>query len=194
MTEVLNRLKDGNKRFVNRVNDPEAFKTCHMKIGNIPQEPIATILGCSDSRVPVVTLFDQGIGDLFTVRVVGNVAVDSVISTIEYSVDHLKTPLVVVLGHTDCGAIKTVINEEEVPPYLSDSLKQIIELKNRILSSNPDFCQKELELILTEENVKLSIDKILSTSDIVKSLINKKQVKVVGAIYQLESGIVKWLC
>lgn len=194
MTKVLNRLKEGNKRFVNRVNDPEGFKTCKMNIGNIPQEPVATVLGCSDSRVPVVTLFDQGIGDLFTVRVVGNVAVDSVISTIEYGVDHLKTPLVVVLGHTDCGAIKSVINDNEVPPYLSDSLKQIIELKNSILSKEPDFCQKELELLLTEENVKHSIKKLLKESKIVENLNSTKQIKVVGAIYQLDTGHVKWLC
>lgn len=193
MDDILERLKEGNKRFVNRVKNPESFKTCKMNIGKIPQEPIATILGCADSRVPVVTLFDQGVGDLFTVRNAGNVAVGSAISSIEYSVDHLETPLVVVLGHTDCGAIKCVITEDNVPSYLSESLEQIIELKERILREHPEFCRKELEHILTEENVKFSISKIMQTSQIVRKLVESKKIKLIGAVYQLESGEVKWL-
>lgn len=193
MKDELIRLKEGNKRFVDRVNNPEAFKTCKMNIGNVPQEPFATILGCADSRVPVVTLFDQGVGDLFTVRNAGNVAVGSAISSIEYSVDHLKTPIVVILGHTDCGAIKCVINEDDIPPYLSESLKQIIELKRTILKEHPEFCRKELEEILTEENVRLSLKMIMESSEIVKNLVDKKELKLIGAVYQLDSGVVKWL-
>lgn len=193
MKDELIRLKEGNKRFVDRVNNPESFKTCKINIGNVPQEPFATILGCADSRVPVVTLFDQGVGDLFTVRNAGNVAVGSAISSIEYSVDHLKTPLVVILGHTDCGAIKCVINEDDIPPYLSGSLKQIIDLKRSILKEHPEFCRKELEEILTEENVRLSLKMIMESSDIIKKLVENKKLKLIGAVYQLDSGVVKWL-
>ncbi len=193
MKDILQRLIDGNQRFVERVNDPESFKTCEMKVGTTAQEPVATVLGCSDSRVPIVTIFDQGVGDLFISRVVGNVATDSVISTIEYGVDHLHTKLVVILGHTNCGAMNCVVSDEEIPPYLSASLSQVIELKEEILSKNPDFCQEELEQILTEENVKFSIKKILERSEIARSLVDSGKIKLVGAIYQLETGKVKWL-
>lgn len=193
MSEVLKRLKEGNLRFVKRVNNPSEFKACQISVGNSPQKPIATVLGCADSRVPIVTLFDQGVGDLFISRVVGNVAVDSVISTIEYGVDSLKTSLIVVLGHTNCGAVNCVASEDKVPPYLAKSLAQIVELKKSILQEHPEFCSKEMEQILLEENIRFSIDKIVNSSDIVRRLVDNGDVTIVGAIYQVETGSIKWL-
>lgn len=193
MNSILERLKEGNQRFVKRVSNPSEFKACQISVGNFPQHPIATVLGCADSRVPIVTLFDQGVGDLFISRVVGNVAVESVISTIEYGVDSLKTSLVVVLGHTNCGAVNCVASENDVPSYLSNSLNQIIELKDSILKEHPEFCTKEMEQILLEENIRFSIEKIKSSSDIVKKLVDSGEVTLVGAIYQVETGEVRWL-
>ncbi len=117
--EALKMLKDGNARFVEgKATHPHQDAARRALTAGQGQHPVATVLSCSDSRAPVELLFDQGIGDLFVVRVAGNVAATDEIGSMEYAVDHLNTPVVVVLGHSQCGAVTAVVEGAKLPPSI----------------------------------------------------------------------------
>lgn len=157
------------------------------------QQPFATVIACSDSRVPVERLFDQGVGDLFVVRVAGNVCDTDEVGSIEYGVGHLKTPLLVVLGHTGCGAVTAVVTGAELRgsiPALLDNIKPAVE---RVKHAHPDVHGNALVPMAVKGNVWQSIEDLLRSSAVTRSRIRAEELQVVGAVYDLHTGQVEWL-
>lgn len=192
--EALNALKEGNKRFVegNRTYtnlDDKRLEETSQK----GQHPFATIIACSDSRVPVEHLFDVGIGDVFVIRVAGNVVDTDEAGSIEYGVDHLHTPLFVVLGHSHCGAVTAVAQDAEVHgniPKLVDNIVPAVEKAKE--SHGHEFSDELLEEAI-KNNVWQSIEDLLKVSHISAELVKEGKLKIVGAIYHLENGQMEWL-
>jgi len=187
-------LRDGNARFVGgKPNYPHQSAARRTELAEKGQKPFATVLSCSDSRVPVELLFDQGLGDLFVVRVAGNVADTDEIGTIEYSVEHLGAPLLVVMGHTKCGAVTAVTEGGKLPGSIPKLVDNIQKPAKQVKVSNPGKNAKEILPQVIEANVWQSIDDLLTKSKIVHELAKSGKLKVVGALYDLDSGEVSFL-
>ncbi len=185
-------LKEGNARFVaDTPKHPNADSPRRAATAAEGQEPFATVLSCSDSRAPVELIFDRGVGEVFTVRVAGNVADTDEIATIEYGVGHLHTPLLVVLGHTRCGAVTAVVKGAELHGALPELVDNIKPAAERAKAATHD--EKEIIPAAIKENVWQSIGDILRRSEIVRSELAKGNVSIVGGIYDLDTGRVEWL-
>ena len=191
--EALARLVAGNERFVRgEARFPTVQKEILAQLAT-GQSPYATILGCSDSRVPPELVFDAGFGDLFIVRVAGNVISPEIMGTLQYAGSHLRTPLFVVLGHEGCGAVDAAL---AVKLHRTPMLRGITLLVDNILPG-----LRELPSGLTpgdqrraavEANVRWSMQQILETPE-AKARLAEGVVKLVGAVYELESGRVRFL-
>jgi carbonic anhydrase len=194
--EALALLQEGNRRFVSDISnrDPIASRARRLEL-TASQAPFATILGCSDSRVPVEIIFDQGLGDLFVIRVAGNIVAPSLIGSVEFAAEQFGTRLVVVLGHTQCGAIETTLQQ----------LRRPVENQSRNLHSIVDLIRPSVEALLATElrhdlralgqaavraNIRASVQHLRHGSDIIEQLIQKAGLMVVGAEYSLETGVV----
>jgi carbonic anhydrase len=194
--EALEHLREGNRRFVSgmRMNAtlPNPTRRSELAAG---QEPFAIILGCSDSRVPAEIVFDQGLGDLFVIRVAGNIVASSQIGSVEFAAERFSTPLVVVLGHSQCGAVLATLEELMRPK----------ENQSRNLRSILDRIRPSVEALLATElrhdadtlvrqavraNVRVSANHLRQGSEVLEQLIEKEELVVVGAEYSLETGIV----
>jgi carbonic anhydrase len=195
-TEALNRLREGNRRFVSGVRNLDTFFSQparrHFVAG---QEPFAVILGCSDSRVPVEIVFDQGLGDLFVIRVAGNIVAPSQVGSVEFAAERFGTRLVVVLGHTRCGAIEATL----------DDLQHATELPSANLSSIIDRIRPSMKGLLATElrhdwealtrhavraHVRVSASNLRHGSKLLEQLIERDELTVIGAEYSLETGVV----
>jgi carbonic anhydrase len=192
--EALALLKDGNRRFAADVRSLDSFPSRARRIELAAgQQPFATILGCSDSRVPVEIVFDQGLGDLFVIRVAGNIVAPSLIGSVEFAAEQFGTRLVVVLGHSRCGAIIATL----------DQLKRPKENQSRNLHSIVDLVRPSVEALLATElksdrdalireavraNIRASVRHLRRGSDIIQNLIEKDGLMIVGAEYSLETG------
>ncbi len=192
--EALEQLRQGNKRFVSGNRRPPLQKAERAEFRK-GQHPFATILGCSDSRVPVELVFDQGIGDLFVVRVAGNQAAPTLMGSIEFAALNFGTPLVVVLGHSQCGAVKTTVAELRQPtPDLSPNLVSLVDQVRpsveEILATHPDSSEDELIERMVRANVRGAAQSLRNESAVLKDRIEKGQLLVAGAEYSLETGIV----
>ncbi|MEE8451427.1 MAG: carbonic anhydrase, partial [Thermoguttaceae bacterium] len=192
--DALTALQEGNHRFA-------AGENIHGNLDDVRrnqtategQHPFATVIACSDSRVPVESVFDRGVGDIFTIRVAGNVCDTDEIGSIEYGVDHLGTPLMVVLGHTGCGAVTAVVTGAELHgsiPSLVDNIGPAVE---KAKHDHPDTHGKDLVPAAVEANVWQSIDDLFKSSPATRKLVKAGTLQVVGAVYDLGSGEVKWL-
>lgn len=196
--EALARLREGNRRFVTGV--PSAH---HLDIearrGRLVegQEPFAVVLGCSDSRVPVEIVFDQGLGDLFVIRVAGNVVAPSQVGSVEFAADRFGARLVVVLGHTGCGAVLATLEDLRQPASHPRGLRSIVErirpavegLVATEAASAPDAILRRA----VEANVRTSVDRLRHGSQVLESLIATEGLLVVGAVYSLASGAVDFV-
>ncbi len=190
---ALKRLKGGNERFVKGESVfPRLDFNRRSEQEDDGQTPFATIIACSDSRVPTDHLFDQGVGDLFTVKVAGNVCADTQIGSVEYAVAHLKTNLVVLLGHSNCGAIKASISGESASGALGVLLQMIDNPVNKVKSDNPDLIGDLLLRKCTDENIELSIKKLTSESKIIADAVKSGETRIVGAYYDNKVGTVEW--
>lgn len=191
---VMQNLRDGNARFVAGASrHPNATTERRADTAQKGQHPVATVLGCSDSRVPLEVLFDQGIGDLFVVRVAGNVCDTDEIGSIEYGTGHLETPLLVVLGHTKCGAVTAVATNAEVHgliPRLVDNIAPAVETTR---TASPDLTGDHLVAAAIRANIWQSIEDLYARSATVQEAAKSGRVKVVGALYDIEGGQVEWL-
>jgi len=193
--EALTLLKEGNARFV-------TMKTEHLNINAERrmdtavngQKPFAIVLACSDSRVPVEAIFDRGIGDIFIVRVAGNIAIDpSVIGSIEYGAEHLNSPLLVVMGHTNCGAVNASISG---PPLEGDvrTIQKTIEIvAARVKKDYPALYGDGLAFEVVKENVLQVKKDILAGSDEIRHLSGEGKLKIVPAVYDIRTGVVEWI-
>jgi carbonic anhydrase len=197
-TEALQRLKDGNRRFVERIGSHEASLGASPRIAlTQEQKPIAIILGCSDSRVPAEIVFDQGLGDLFVIRVAGNIVAPSLIGSVEFAAAQFGTRLVVVLGHTRCGAIQATLEELRRPAEnQSPNIRSIVD---RVRPSVEGLLRTELrndeEALIRQAvraNVGVSVSHLRYGSDVLERLIRNEGLAVVGAEYSLETGEVEF--
>ncbi|EFL50494.1 carbonic anhydrase [Solidesulfovibrio fructosivorans JJ]] len=192
--EALAKLKEGNDRYVAKASvAPRRDAARRHETATGGQHPFATVLACSDSRVPVEVVFDQGVGDIFVVRVAGNVAATDEIGTMEYGAEHLGVPLIVVMGHTKCGAVSAVVKNEPVTENIGKLVAPIVpavkSVKARFATANTD----ELIAKSIEANVWQAISDIYAKSPLIKKMAAAGKVKVVGALYDIDSGEVHWL-
>ena len=196
--EALERLRAGNRRFVSGVRSADAL-TDHTRRRELAagQEPFAIILGCSDSRVPAELVFDQGLGDLFVIRVAGNIVAPSQVGSVEFAAARFGTRLVVVLGHSSCGAVLATLEELGRPSEeQSRNLRSIVDrirpsveaLLGTEVGKTPDvFLQQAVRA-----NVHVSVHHLRHGSEVLEQLIRKDGLLVVGAEYSLETGVVEF--
>jgi carbonic anhydrase len=183
---ALLRLREGNRRFrAGTGAQPRGFDAQMMAA---PQRPFAIVLGCSDSRTPVEIVFDQGFGDLFVVRVAGNIVAPSIVGSIEFAASQFGTRLVVVMGHTGCGGITATVNaiasghpESKNLRAITDRIAPHVEAIAR--AGGPDSPREAMRA-----NVRASVDHLRHGSQILEELVLKGRVRVVGAEYELETG------
>jgi carbonic anhydrase len=195
--EALELLQNGNRRFVaDRKRDARVGATRRTELTE-RQEPFAIVLGCSDSRVPAEIVFDQGLGDLFVIRVAGNIVAPSQIGSVEFAAEQFNTRLVVVLGHSGCGAVQATIEQ----------LKRPLEKQSRNLRAIVDRVRPSVEPLLATDlrddaqalvreavraNVRASASNLRHGSEILEQLIDRDGLLVVGAEYSLETGVVEF--
>lgn len=188
--EALEELKKGNERYLDKhVKNREITVDKTKKLYNLPQNPKAVVLACSDSRVPPEIVFDQGLGDLFVIRNAGNVIDRHVLGSIEYAVKYLNTPLVFVLGHNMCGAIRATFDGNS----LTENLEYIVKNISESIDMTKMLSMQEEEAIsyLEDENIKRGIEEIRD-NEIVKEYEKKGKIKVTGGKYCLDTGKVKF--
>ncbi|MCU7958810.1 MAG: carbonic anhydrase [gamma proteobacterium symbiont of Bathyaustriella thionipta] len=196
--QALQRLIDGNQRFVSGVSASRSILSPAQSDEQVAdQEPFAVILGCSDSRVPAEIVFDQGLGDLFVIRVAGNVVAPSQIGSVEFAVSQFKTQLVVVLGHTMCGAICATVNV--LKHEQGEHSRNIRSIVDRIRPSVESFKGTELwqntEALISaavRSNVRSSVNQLRHGSETLENAVNKDGLLIVGAEYSLETGCVEF--
>jgi carbonic anhydrase len=191
---ALRLLQEGHARYLEgKPRHPHQGRERRALTTAQGQHPLAAVLTCSDSRVPVEIIFDQGIGDLFVVRVAGNIAAGSQIGSIEFAVDQLATPLVVVLGHTHCGAVGAVLDDAKLPPHIAALVSPIKPAVAKARQDNPEAAREVLLEAAITHNVWQAIEDMLRQSRLIREKVRDDQVKVVGALYDIDSGQVQWL-
>lgn len=191
---ALKILQEGNGRFVAAgPKRPNQNAKRRVETADKGQSPFAVLLSCADSRVPVEVLFDRGIGDLFVVRVAGNIASKTDIGSMEYAVDHLGSPLVVVLGHSKCGAVTATIQGGEVPP----NIKAIVDCIEPAVGKARTICpDKSGEPLLQEAitaNVWQAMEDMYKNSPLMRAKVKDGKLKLVGAVYDIKTGKVNWM-
>jgi len=195
--EALEKLKSGNRRFVSGQRKDGLFDEKRRAELTRGQAPFAVILGCSDSRVPVEYVFDQGGGDLFVVRVAGNLAEKTQMGSVEFAVTVLGSRLVVVLGHTECGAIKTTLSAmsnpvEDLTPGLNSLVDAICPAISPIAGSLPSSDEGTVMSQSIRKNVTYNVDKLRIESPLLAPLCESGELMIVGAEYDLKSGEVEF--
>ena len=196
--EALERLCQGNRRFVSGDVDRKALANrTHQTGAADEQNPIAIVLACSDSRVPTELIFDQGIGDLFVIRVAGNIVAPSQIGSIEYAAKQFKTQLVVVLGHTDCGAVIATLKELALKDsHRSPNLRAIVDrIRPAVEPVLAEYKDDEATGVVRDAvraNVRASVRHLRHGSLILEKLVDDGELRIVGAEYCLNRGIVEF--
>lgn len=186
ISEAIERLKLGNERFIND-NLKNSKKDTDRRSDIIDgQNPFAIILGCADSRVVPEHIFDTGLGELFVVGVAGNIANTSSIASIEYAVAHLETPVIIVLGHQNCGAVTAALKGGDNGDNLNHLLAHITPAINAC-SANAEVND------VAKKNVELTVNNLKDRSSIIAGAVNSGKLKIVPAYYQLDSGLVEFL-
>lgn len=190
--KALEYLKEGNLRFINSLKtDRNLLKQVNQTSEG--QFPFATILSCIDSRTSAELIFDQGLGDIFSIRIAGNVLNDDILGSMEYACDIAKSKIIVVLGHTNCGAIISACNNVEIG-HITTLLKKIkpaieseVTVKNERNGSNVRFVNN-----VSINNVNHSIKQIREQSSILRNLENNGEIIIIGGLYSVETGVVKF--
>lgn len=195
--EALARLKDGNRRFVAETHGEATVNRERRNELVDGQNPFAIILGCSDSRVPAEIVFDQGLGDLFVIRVAGNIVAPSQVGSIEFAAERFGSRLVVVLGHSQCGAITATIEELERPsenrsPNLGSIVGRIRPAVETLFETDLRNDHDALVDRAVRANIRASVDHLRHGSAILERLVEQDELLIVGAEYSLETGEVKF--
>ena len=192
--QALDNLKSGNQRFVTgQLQHPNLTQEVRAETTENGQHPYVTIIGCSDSRVPIEAIFDAGIGEIFVIRVAGNVVDTDEAGSIEYGIGHLHTPLLVILGHTHCGAVTAVARGDEVHgsiPALVDNIEPAVEKAKH--EHGAEFSEEMVNSAINY-NVWQSIEDLFKVSHEAVELVKEEKLKVLGAIYNISTGEVEWL-
>ena len=195
---ALHRLREGNRRFTSNARDSGEVVT-QKRLDELTrnQEPFAIILGCSDSRVPAEIVFDQGLGDLFVIRVAGNIVAPSLVGSVEFAAARFGTRLVVVLGHSQCGAVQATLEELRRPTEnqsanlhaIVDRVRPAVEgLLETELANDPDALLRKA----VRANIRASANHLRHGSEVLEQLIRDDGLVVVGAEYSLETGEVEF--
>jgi carbonic anhydrase len=196
--EALERLREGNRRFASNLGGAEALLN-HTRRAELAagQQPFAIILGCSDSRVPAEIVFDQGLGDLFVIRVAGNIVAPSQVGSVEFAAARYDTRLVVVLGHSQCGAIAATLEELRRPTEnQSRNLRAIVDrIRPSVEGLLATDLRRDAEALVTQAvraNIRASVDHLRHGSQVLEQLIQDEGLRVIGAEYSLETGVVEF--
>jgi len=190
---VISWLKQGNKEFVDgEFNMHGIDSSLRIRISK-GQHPKAVILACSDSRVAPELVFDKGLGDLFVIRVAGNISDDAVVGSIEYAVEHLHTSLVVVMGHTNCGAIAAAVADLQDPANnINNHIRTLTDkIEQAVTVENPDEKDPVKKALLS--NISFTISSLEASRPELSKAIKKGDLKIVGAVYDVTTGKVEWL-
>jgi carbonic anhydrase len=196
--DALKQLRDGNLRFTSHLRDSEIVlnRSRSAELAQ-DQQPFAIVLGCSDSRVPAEIIFDQGLGDLFVIRVAGNIVAPSQVASVEFAAERFGTRLVVVLGHSQCGAIVATIEDLQKPAR--NQTRGLRAIVDRVRPSVEGLLETDLRHDLTalvaravRANIRASADHLRHGSQVLEQLIRDDELLVVGAEYSLETGIVEF--
>jgi len=194
-TEALERLREGNRRFVAEIREHKTANGTRRSEVAAAQEPFAIILGCSDSRVPAEIVFDQGLGDLFVIRVAGNIVAPSQIGSVEFATERYHTRLVVVLGHSQCGAILATL--EELGRPTADQSRNLRSIVNRIRPAVEELAAASgpgghdaLVHKAVRANIRVSANQLRHGSELLERAIEESGLVIVGAEYSLETGMV----
>jgi carbonic anhydrase len=187
-------LREGNRRFVDGDRSVDTMIQARRFDLDTPQEPLAVILGCSDSRVPVEVVFDQGFGDLFVIRVAGNIVAPSQIGSVEFAAERLGTRLVVVLGHTRCGAVQATLEdlqqEQRKSWNMSSIVSRIRPSIEELLATDLKHDRAALAVHAVRANVRASVNQLRHGSEALERLSRTDGLDIVGAEYSLETGVV----
>ncbi len=183
----IKKLIEGNKRYVE--NKPTHQNQTAKRREEVAkgQKPFAVVITCSDSRVPPEILFDQGIGDLFVIRTAGNIVDNIGLGSIEYAVEHLKVPLVVVLGHERCGAVEATVKGGEAPGHIKALVANIVRAVDKVRAKKGDLLENSIK-----QNINNVVEQISKSKPILEEFVHEKKIKVVGARYDLDDGMVKF--
>jgi len=188
INEALQTLLDGNKRFAAmKQTHPNQDRVCRDEVKG-GQKPFAVVVGCSDSRIPPEILFDQGIGDLFIIRLAGNIVDDTALGSVEYAVDHLGSRLVVVLGHSKCGAVTATAKGGEAPGHIGSIVKLIAPALERVRDKPGDLVDNAIR-----ENAKLVAATIASSKPILEEMAREGKIAVLALYYDIDTGLVETL-
>lgn len=183
---ALQKLIDGNKRYVAaKLSHPNQTAERRTEVAK-GQHPFAVIVGCSDSRVPPEIIFDQGIGDLFVIRVAGNIVDDVALGSIEYAVEHLAVQLIVVLGHERCGAVEATVKGGGTAGHIGSLVEAIKPAVEKVKEQPGDLVDNAIK-----SNVKMIVQKLKSSKPILENLVKKGTLKIVGVRYDLDDGTVE---
>ena len=192
---ALARLQEGNRRFVSNQSGPVVWNSARRAELVAGQEPFAIVLGCSDSRVPAELVFDQGFGDLFVIRVAGNIVAPSQVGSVEFAASSFGTRLVVVIGHSQCGAVSATVDELlGRQTNQSRNLRSIVDrvrpAVETVMASRNDHDRDSLVREAVRANVRASANHLRHGSELLEHLIQTAGLMVVGAEYSLETGVV----
>ena len=196
--QALKKLADGNHRFIKGDIDADSLaRRAHQPGQSGGQSPFAIILACSDSRVPVEMVFDQGFGDLFVIRVAGNIVAPSQIGSIEFAAEQFGCPLVIVLGHTHCGAVSAtldelILKESHRSPNLRAIVDRVRPAVEKVLKAHGGRASAEALRESIRSNIVASVERLSHGSLILEKLIDASELAVVGAEYSIETGAVEF--
>jgi carbonic anhydrase len=187
-TAVLAELQAGNEHHVTKHYQHPHETAARQKELTAGQSPHASVLACADSRVPPEIVFDQGLGDLFVIRIAGNVASDDVLASLEYGAEHLNIPLIVVLGHQKCGAVTAAVEGGELPGHLPGLIALMRPAVEKTKGTAGDHVANAVRA-----NVDMVVEQLRTSKPMLGELVSKGSVKVVGGLYSLDTGRVEWL-
>jgi len=186
--EALKLLQEGNERFVAGKSIRPRQDINRVKEVSASQKPFAIVVGCSDSRVPNEIIFDQGVGDLFIVRTAGQVSTNASWGSIEFAEEVLGAKLIVVLGHTKCGAVAAAVNVPEVPGHIVTLINAIKPAATKVMGMPGDPVENAIR-----ENVRMEVNELRQLEPVLAKRIKEGKIKIVGGVYNLETGKVEWL-
>lgn len=183
--EALEKLLDGNEKYLSENITPNVADSLRTDLAKNGQHPYAIVVTCSDSRVPAELIFNASLGDIFVIRTAGNVVSDFEIGSVEYGAEHLESPLILVLGHTNCGAVTAATEGGEAGGMIQSIVDEITPSVRKATDTGAeDILSKAIEF-----NVINSVNKILS-SDIIKELVEEEKVEVIGGVYDINTGAI----
>ncbi len=187
--QVLQELLEGNRRFAEgSLIHPRQTVARRLEIAQV-QRPKAVVVTCSDARVVPLLIFDQGLGDLFVVRVAGNITVDVVHGSIEYAVEHLGVNLVIILGHSSCGAVTATVSGDKTAGQISSFVNAIQPAVDKVRHHPGDIVDNA-----ARANVEMIVEQLKTSEPILMRYLDKGSLKIVGAFYSLTSGLVEVIC